>query len=36
VFYVRDTEGQKVEDIEQVEEIKKALLYELKGNVENQ
>jgi [protein-PII] uridylyltransferase len=36
VFYVRDTEGQKVEDVEQVEEIKKALLYELKGNVENQ
>jgi [protein-PII] uridylyltransferase len=33
VFYVRDTEGQKVEDIKQVEEIKKALLYELKGSV---
>ncbi len=29
VFYVRDLEGQKVEDKEQVEEVKKALLHQL-------
>ena len=29
VFYVRDLEGQKVEDEEHVEEIKKTLLYQL-------
>jgi len=30
VFYVRDLDGQKVEDATQVEEIKKALLHQLK------
>jgi len=29
VFYVRDFEGQKVEDKEQITEIKRALLYQL-------
>jgi [protein-PII] uridylyltransferase len=32
VFYVRDLEGQKVEDAAQVEEIKGALLHELSRN----
>lgn len=30
IFYVRDLEGQKVEDEERIKEIKKALLFELK------
>ena len=30
VFYVRDLEGQKIEDEEQIQEIKSALLYQLK------
>ncbi len=29
VFYVRDLEGQKVEDEEQVKEIKRALIHQL-------
>jgi [protein-PII] uridylyltransferase len=29
VFYVRDLEGQKLEDKIQIEEIKRAILYEL-------
>ena len=33
IFYIRDLEGQKVEDEDQVKELKRSLIYQLSQNI---